>query len=336
MVGYYADATLYNFQIDASVPPSGRGLRTFEQAFLHYDINHYRNIVTEGYTKNNVAFFPLFPLLASVLHGLGIGAVMSLFLVSWTFCFIAATVLYKWLSYEIKLRRAKLSPWQLLALIALFPTSFFLAIAYNESLFITLTVGSLYAYRRGNYWIASVLIILSCATRVQGGALAIFFVADYFLSRQRDHKKLIPVLLAPIGLLAYMWYLHLQFGNPFEFITAQHNWGRLSGNYIQNILSSIRPPYLWYIPVLLLGIWAVYKKLGLPWLAYIIVFFAIPLSSGRLDSLNRYMLACPVLFLGLTLWLKDQPKAWQILYLSSSIFLLAWNILLFFNDYWVA
>lgn len=337
-IGFYADAMLYNFNSNTTIPPTGRGVPdSFHTTFLKYDGDHYKNIATDGYTPLDAAFFPLYPLLTSVVSMLAHTSVStSLFIVSFAFLIASAIILIYWLRFELQQRQSKLSPWSIIALIAIFPTSFYLALAYTESLFIFLTISSLFAFRKGHYWIAALCVACATATRVQGGVLAIFFLLQYLTSRQwADWRKLVPVVAAPIGLIGYMVYLAFTFGNPFEFIAAQQNWGRLDSNILANLISSFRPLYLWYLPVLGVMLWATWKYLGKTWFIYCLVFILVPLSSGRLDSLNRYIIGLPPLFLALSLYLETKPIALRTFYISMSAFLLAWNILFFTNTYWV-
>lgn len=338
-IGLYADASLFNFTTDTTAPAFGRQIPTDPvSTFLRYDSNHFRTIATNGYTPMESAFFPLYPLLVKgISYATGISISLSLFIISFGFLIASAIVLSYWLRFELKLRKSKISPWAVIGLIAIFPTSFYMILGYSESLFVFITIASLFAYRKGNYWLAAIGMAFATATRVQGGALAIFFLLDYLFNRKwSDWKKLVPVIAAPLGLIAYMIYLGLTFGNPFEFIAAQQNWGRLDGNIIENLISSFRPPYLWYLPVLGVTLWAVWKYLGKTWFIYCLIFILIPISSGRLDSLNRYILALPPLFLALALYFESKPASLRTLYIATSAFLLAWNILLFMNDYWVA
>lgn len=338
-IGLYADATLLDSTTNKEAPAFGRGIPAEPiNSLLRYDSNHYRAIATNGYTAMETAFFPLFPLLIKgVSYVTGISISLSLFAVSFSFLIASVIVLAYWLQFELKLRKSKLSPWAVIGLIALFPTSFYMALGYSESLFVFVTISALFAYRKGNYWLAALAVVFATATRAQGGALAIFFLLDYLFARKWvDWKKLIPVVAAPLGLIAYMVYLWAMFGNPFEFIAAQQNWGRLNGNIIENLISSFRPPYLWYLPVLSAMLWTVWKYLGKTWFIYCLIFILIPLSSGRLDSLNRYMIALPPLFLALSLYFESKPAFLKTFYIVTSVFLLAWNILLFTNNYWVA
>ena len=338
IIGLYADRQIVDRRDSVSDTRAlGSNTLDVERSVMRYDTNHYRLIVDTGYTSEETAFFPLFPLLVRGVHSLGISISHSLLAISWIFTFASAGVMYLWAKKELSIKKSTVSPWFILLIIAVFPTSLYLTIGYSESLFIFLTTSALYAYRCQRYWLAGLFAALSTATRVQGSVLMLFFLVDYLLDRKWNNwKKLIPFIIAPIGIGAYMLFLWQQFGNPLEFIAAQSHWGRFSGSPLENLLSSMTPPYIWYIPVLALMLFTVHKYLGKPWLVYTICFILLPLSSGRLDSLNRYMLAAPPLFLALAIWLESKPKFVTNVYFATSIFLLAWNIIFFFNDYWVA
>lgn len=339
-VGVVADQALNDLTPGAderSVPASFNEVRS---TFLRYDSNHYVNIVKSGYNPMEVAFFPLYPLLVKAVTKLGISPETALYIISLVCFYGAMLVVAYWLRYELKLRKITASPWSTLGLMLIFPTAFFLVLGYTEGLFILVTVGALYSYRRGYYIPAAILMTLATLTRVQGGAVAVFFLIDYLLSKKYkvDWKKLLPIAGAFIGLSLYMWWLWSNFGSPLAFIEAQRYWGRLDTNILSNLISSFRPVYLWYIPVLVLMLWSVYRYLGWAWLTYSLIYILIPLASGRLDSLNRYMIGLPVLFFALSLALSDKamPKWVKTTFVISCAFLFAWNMLLFLNDYWVA
>lgn len=339
VVGIYANKSIYDYTLNPASPHTGFGSTGFLETFQRYDVNKYDIIASHGYSTDiiNTAFFPLYPLIvkgASVVTRIPIS--YMLFVTSWIFMILSAIVLFFWVRFELKQRKSNLSPWIILGIMAIFPTSFYLVIGYNESLFLFLTLSAIFAYRKQNYWLAAVFAALGTATRVQGCAIVVFFIADYVLSKDwKKWKKLIPVIIAPVGILAYMLYLWRTFGNPFQFIVAQAGWGRLTGNIVKNLVTSFTPTYLWFIPILVLGLWAVYRYLGKSWFMYSLVFILLPISSGRLDSLNRYMIAMPVMFLALGLYLETKSPSIKAVYVITSAFLLCWNILLFMNGYWV-
>jgi hypothetical protein len=117
------------------------------------------------------------------------------------------------------------------------PTAFFLCSGYNTSLFLLLTLASLYCMRRGWWWAAGGFGALASATRLAGVFLVVAFVIEY--ARQRGWtwhwrtwrwRSLRPdalgIVLVPVGLAAYALYCWQAFGDPLAFSVAQRQWGR--------------------------------------------------------------------------------------------------------------
>lgn len=340
-IGTLTDQALGDLKPNATERSLPRSVDDFQSTFLRYDSDHYHTIVSSGYNAQDVAFFPLYPLLVRGVHiATGLPVASSLLAVSvLAFCGTVIVMAY-WLRFELRSRKVKLSPWMVVGLFLVFPTSFFLVLGYTESLFLLLTVSALYAYRTERYWLVTILLFFATLTRVQGGALAVLCLADYIALRRwkGEWRRLLPIAGAVLGLASYMTYLYIDFGSPLAFIEAQRHWGRLGGNTLVNLISSFKPVYLWYLPILAYMLWAIRRYLGMTWLIYAAVFILIPLASGRLDSLNRYMLGLPILFLALALAFNDRRSpAWRrTAYIVSAAFLLAWSMLLFLNGYWVA
>jgi hypothetical protein len=109
-----------------------------------------------------------------------------------------------------------------------YPTGFFLAAAYNESLFIALLVGTIYAIRRTRWWTAGVLGLLATTTRSAGLLLALPFCYEYLrLYGRRLRLNVLAVALIPLGLLPIMIATTLSMHDPLAFARAQaRHWGR--------------------------------------------------------------------------------------------------------------
>jgi hypothetical protein len=336
----YADILTWDFPLKGG-RPVGLGFHVTVVATLaQYDAQHYLHIARAGYEFVRLtAFLPLYPLMIHVVAALTrLSYEWSALLISWLALGGAALVIYNWAKFE--LRNYKVSPWApwlLLGLLAVFPTSFYFVLPYTESLFVLLSVAALWMYRRDNYWIAAICTALATATRYQGAVLCLFFLADFVLAKQKNWRKLIPIVLGGAGLAAYMVYLWVHFGSPLEFLQAEKDWQRLSGNVIVSLARSFTPLYLWFLGVLGVGLWGVWKYLGRAYFIYSLVFILLPLSSGRFDSINRYMLGLLPMFLAFAIMAEHKPPAvLKLFYICSSVFLLAWSILLFANGYWVA
>jgi len=336
----YANALVYDY-FTVKGQPTGLGTHiSFTATFDRYDTHHYLNIAQFGYkNKTDAAFLPIYPLAIRAIERVThISYLLAGFLVSWVALCGVIILVYKWLKLELDKRKIKLSPWTVLGIIAIFPTSFYFVLPYTESLFMLFNIGAIYAYRKDKYLTATILAALASATRYQGLVLGIFFLADYlFTKKDRNWKKLIPILGVACGFIIYMIFLKLHYGSPFEFITAEKSWNRLSGNYVKNLILTFRPIYVWYLAVLITALISTWKYLGKAYFFYCLIFILLPFSSGSFASFNRYMLILLPMLLALTIYGKNKfSHQAQLLYISSSVFLLAWSVLLFANGYWVA
>jgi hypothetical protein len=199
----------------------------------HWDGEHYVTLAMGGYLNppDNVspAFFPLYPLLmrsCAELFGGPIskealsvwGPLISLLFLPFAFYFIYQIALEGW--------GERVARGTLLVL-AFFPTTFFLNAAYTESVFLALSAGSLWAVRvRKDLLVACVLAALAAATRNVGIFLVVPLMYEWIRDIERFRWRGIYLFLAPGGLLAYMGYLWVRFGDPLLFYSAQESWGR--------------------------------------------------------------------------------------------------------------
>lgn len=341
----YSNAVVWNLNTSNGTAPGiaiGRGgTPSLTQTLRQYDGFQYTHIAQYGYTNvTYTAFLPLYPLtIRAVSHVLHITVDYAALAVSWLSLCAAAVVLYKWIKLELEGRGYKISPWLVLGLLAAFPTAGFFVLPYTESFFLLLNVSALYLFRRKHYLLAGVVAALASATRFQGILLVVYFAANFlFTGKKRDWKKLIPVVLGVLGLVAYMGWLSVsKYHDPLSFMTAEKYWGRFDSNIVANLIHSMRPLYLWFIPVALIGLWSVWQYLGLAYFIYSLAFFFMPIASGNLTSINRYLVSLLPMFLGLAIFAQEKvPKPIRLIYIGSSVFLLGWSILLFANGYWVA
>jgi hypothetical protein len=189
-----------------------------------WDAGHYVRIAESGYHLGPgfPAFFPLYPLLIHVFDWvLPGGALLSALVVANAAAFGTLAVLYRLADHEFGPLVAQRAVWYLAA----FPTGFFLFIGYNESLFLLLAVGALYAGRRGHWWLAGVLGAFSSATRLFGVLLVVPLAIEY-LRQHRLRPGILAIGLVPLGVIAYSVYCAVALGNPLAFSKAQDQWGR--------------------------------------------------------------------------------------------------------------
>ena len=217
-----------------------------------WDAGYFVGIAQYGYgfsTLDATAFFPLYPLLTRVVGG-AIGALgfagtyayqLGGVLVSLAAFLVALYLLHRLTELELGQKAAD----NAVVFLALFPTSFFFSAIYTESLFLAHAIGCVYAARTGSWWWAGALGGLAVATRSQGLVLLLPLVIMLWYGPRGDREPLFarrsswrtrylpspreiaPLLLIPLGLIAYMGYIRLttSYGlmAPFK---AQALWGR--------------------------------------------------------------------------------------------------------------
>jgi hypothetical protein len=132
-------------------------------------------------------------------------------------------------------------------LLAFFPTALFFSAVYTEALFLALELGAFYAARRGHWAWAGALGALGSATRNTGWLLAPVLLALYlygprsdaepppapgrsWAARIRPRHPLRPdvlwIALVPLGLVAYLAYMQVHFGDWLAPYHAQEYFQR--------------------------------------------------------------------------------------------------------------
>jgi Gpi18-like mannosyltransferase len=96
-------------------------------------------------------------------------------------------------------------------LLALFPGSFVLSMAYSEGLMLTIAALCFVALRKKQWFIAGVLAAMATATRPNGVALvAACAVASLIAIRNdKEWKSIIAPIISPLGFIGFMWFLRL-------------------------------------------------------------------------------------------------------------------------------
>ena len=202
----------------------------------HWDGIWYTQIAGEGYGASApaaTAFFPLYPLLVRSFAELFGGPITQQALSVWAP--LISLILLPFALYFIY--QIALDGWGervargTVLILAFFPTTFFLNAAYTESLFLALSAGSLWAMRvRRDLLLACVLAGFAAATRNVGVFLVVPLLYEWVerggLEEGRERWRVVYLALVPSGLIAYMGYLWVRFGDPLLFYSAQEFWNR--------------------------------------------------------------------------------------------------------------
>ncbi len=209
----------------------------FIQPWRNWDGHWFALIAQEGYFERpTTAFFPLYPLLLRAGSWLLDGQIELAGVLIANAAFLGALVLvYQLVQLDFPRAVAR----RAILYLALFPTAYYLGAVYSESLFLLLSVGSLYAARRDRWWVAGVLGFFAALTRSHGILLliplAIIFIRQQGWHPRRWHANPIGIALVPAGLLTYMVYLRRLWNDPLIMLSAQKGWDRYSANPIETL-----------------------------------------------------------------------------------------------------
>lgn len=211
---------------------------SFYQSFVHWDATYYRAIAVSCYhydprRQSSIHFFPLYPLLSRcVMAATGLSAEVALLLVAHVSFFAALYLLaaYTDLRYGTG---TGVRPRVLLAL-CFIPAGVFFRMAYSESLFLALAICTLLLIEKRAHPAAVALVVgLATAARPVGLALLPPLVV-YLVRRARSRGAFFGAAalylpLAISGLLAFMVFCGIRYGDPIAFAHNMKLW-------------SLRPP----------------------------------------------------------------------------------------------
>ena len=325
-----------------------------------WDTGFYVSIAEEGYKFTgvplpSVAFFPLLPLIMRALTPLVGDTLAAGLLISNTALLLAVILFYRLVADSWGEPVADRAVWYLL----IFPTAFFGAAIYAESLFLLTAIGALYFARRRYWEIAALLGIAAGMTRLVGVIVIPMLLLEW-LQQWRVVKggkqPFLFTFLAPfsplVGLGAFMVYLQLTFGDPLAFVHGAAAWGRVPQSPLITIAEIVqRPAEGWWSALLAghihLDNWIdfsmvlLFLALGISLLinkrwssaAFVLLGTLIPFSSGLLMSQRRYVWVLFPAFILLAQW-GQRPWLDKII-TTLSLLGLALFTALFVNNYWV-
>ena len=346
-----------------------------------WDSVWFLRIAEYGYSAvdNSTAFFPLYPLLIAIFKPLFLGnGVLAGMFISLACCLGAFYLFYLLVELDFSRDVARRSVFYL----AIFPTAFFFQTIYSESLFLLLTIGCIYAARRNEYVIAGIAGALATLTRSPGLLLLVPLVIMYLRGRGWDWRTsrwnlrlvrwdAVGLLLVPLGLVLWMLYLQLRFGDPLLFTSAQGNWLREftwpqtglwrgaveAWNGMGDILSTSDKSY-WTVTDRDPRLWATYnvmnfvftvgfiglciaaiRRLPSHYVAYIFAVLLLPLCYPStyvpLFSMPRFILTAFPVFILLAIW--GEKNRWVDMMITvTSVALLGFFTAKFVVFTWVA
>lgn len=316
--------------------------------WYQFDAGWYHGIATTGYDyvpgqQSAIAFFPTYPLAVR-----GLGGLLDDYQVAGSLIGVAAgaasvLMVGRWVWRRLP-RRSALTA---IAVLMLYPYSFYLYGAmYADSVFLLTAVGAFLLLERRMYWLAGLVGALATAGRPVGVAVAVGLVVRMLELRAQDRAHgddVVPggaragtggsarvglrdlaaavgsvrwrelgVLLSGTGLLAWMAFLWLEFGNPLAFVEVEsapgwdqgvgpRTWFKITylgtlvrGPYSVALLLTLQALACLAAVLLLRRVW---RRFGWGYFAYAVVVLAIPIIGTKdFMGTGRYVLvAFPVM-----------------------------------------
>ncbi|HZX67534.1 MAG TPA: mannosyltransferase family protein [Candidatus Elarobacter sp.] len=321
-----------------------------------WDAEHYLGIADYGYSGTEPAFFPLYPLLISVVGDFTGSHLIAGLIISNTCSFLGLLYLYKLIEHEYNRHVAQRATFY----VSIFPTAIFFSAVYSESLFLFLTVASFYYARERRWLTAGVFGFFAATTRSEGVLLAAPLFIEWVIAAKEGGreffrywfddivKPLIGMALVPLGLASYMAYLWVITGDPLRFSHVQTHWGRTLAppwtavkNTVDKIFASHSPPTVaneslelaftaLMIVVLVIGA----RRLRSSYSVYMALSILVPMCTSSLLSMQRFALVLFPMFALFGLW--GARPTFSNAYVAFSLPLLGLFTVLFAAWYWVA
>jgi hypothetical protein len=230
-----------------------------------------------------------------------------------------------------------------------FPTAFFGVAMYSEAPFLLFVALSFWFLERDRLLPGAAFAGLAAGTRLVGIA-AFLPLAVYVLRKMpKQPSTLLSYMLAAVICLAplgvYCVYLWLDFGNPFYFAeVVNRTWARAPGDPLSTLIQYVNHPpnstlhlvleltaSIGFLGILFVGI----RRIPLSWWLYSLGVVLIPMSSGLLVSMPRYVLACLGGFVIAGDFLSERVRLkWGVWAVSFA--LQALLAIRFINGYWAA
>ncbi len=309
----------------------------------NWDGAWYGSIAQHGYgfasrgMQHDLAFFPLYPLLASLLLHAGISWPLAGVLVSNIAFLGALAILYALARGRWNVATAR---WTV-AVTCACPLSLFASVAYHEGTFLFFSALALWWTLRDARFAGGLAGAAASATSALGIALAAALVIDAVVQR-RGTRAIASAMLAFGGIGLFALFCALRFGDPLAFAHAEAGW-RMGGIDIAawyRVFQSIIG--LWssnllvaLVPIAAIALVVQRKALGTLLTLYGLLAIALILFAGEPTSADRYAFAVIPVLIAFARALQRVPIAGGAVVLAS-LALLAYDTVQFARFHWVA
>ena len=305
----------------------------------------YGSIAVHGYeyardgAPHSVAFFPLFPILASILMKFGI---------RWPFAGIAVNnaaflacvlLLYRYARMRFGTIAAR---WCVVA-VCVSPLSLFCTAAYSEGLFMLFTAAALFAYDREHYALAGIAAACASATRPLGVALAVALIAAAIL-QQRGPRAVLQTCFGLAGIALFTAFCAARYNDPLAYVHAQLAWRHAAGFDASAWLALLRGAFggrvhdwisLLMIAIAACGIAFFRRALGVANVSFLVAALALFVLAGTPFSADRNLYTVLPISMVLAMLFQRIPVAGYAFSVLGLIALVT-DTLAFLHFQWVA
>lgn len=150
----------------------------------NWDGGHYRGIAENGYRPEQTVFFPFYPLLIKTLMILNINSIPGSLIVSNLCLLFSCYLIYKLARLDYDQKKSL----NIIFILLIFPTSFYLQAAYSEALFLSLSLSAFYFARTKRWFLAFLFASLTSITRLSGLLVLTALASEYFLKEDITFK----------------------------------------------------------------------------------------------------------------------------------------------------
>jgi hypothetical protein len=309
----------------------------------NWDGGWYGSIAQHGYgsatlgVQHDVAFFPLFPMLASLLLRVGIGWPLAGVIVNNVAFLLALAISYRLASARWNVATAR---WTVATSCAV-PTSLFESVAYHEGTFLFFSALALWWTLRDQRLAGGLAGAAASATSAIGIALAAALLVDAIVQR-RGARAIASAALAFGGIGLFALFCWLRFGDPLAFVHAQAGWRAVGvdisawyrmyqsivGLWSGNLLVAL-------VPLAAIALIVQRKALGSLLTLYGLFAIVLIFCVGEPISADRFAFVVIPLLIAVARVLQRVPIAGAAVLLAS-LTLLANDSLQFARFHWVA
>jgi hypothetical protein len=291
---------------------------SFAKRLTCLDGQFYLKIAKEGYSfhsSTDFAFFPLFPLLVTLLSAPFGDPVVCGIVIN----FVASLFGLLILSRVITIATGA-HPLPTLLLLLAFPTAGFYNFFYTESLFLLLSSATLYLTLNHRFALAALLGFLCGLVRPQGVLLALPVLVEawkHFRSRAahegnfRASLRLLSGIAPLAGMASYALYVGSHTGDLLSIFHVQSAWNRNVGPHaLTQLLSEAGS---WFRTDVLAAVFGVallpvlFRRLPLSIAVFGLGMVIMPLATGNFLSFARFMATSSPHFMALCLILNRRP-----------------------------